>query len=398
MEVLNDWVFRTMSERTARRIAWLVAGLTVGLVALMLFLSAGREEAFDTIIYGLLALAFSGMGALIVSTSPGNRIGWILLTMGVLTGIWESAEGWGYFAADHDLAGGAVGEWIILWSWIIDLSLIAVVFMLFPTGRLPSRRWRPWVWVLAAAVALALPGQALNAGLGSSFTSGENPVGVEGLPADALLYLGLALLVAAMLAGLASLVFRFRRAGHLERQQIKWIALAASLLVVAMTIAFFFWYESILSQFFLALALTGLPIAAGIAIFRHGLYDVDVVINRTLVYGALTATLALAYLGGVLLLQLALRPLTESSNLAIAVTTLGVAALFRPARARIQEVVDRRFYRRKYNAQQTLAAFSTRLRDEVDLAALHSELSGVVNETLQPAHVSLWLRAPEVGR
>ena len=383
-----------MSERRARVLAWSVAALTVLLVALMLFLSAGREEAFDTILYGLLALAFSGVGALIVSTSAANRIGWILLIMGVLTGVWESAEGWGYFAAERDLPGGPVGEWIILWSWIIDLALFALVFLLFPNGRLPSRRWRAAVWVLVAAVALALPGQALNAGLGTEFTSGENPVGVEAIPADSILYLGLALLVTALTAGLASLVFRFRRANYLERQQIKWIALAAALLVAAATAAFFFWYESVLSQIALALVLTGLPIAAGIAIFRHGLYDIDVVINRTLVYGALTATLALAYLAGVLLLQLALRPLTESSNLAIAGSTLGVAALFRPARARIQEVVDRRFYRRKYDAQRTLEAFSTRLRDQVDLGALHSELSVVVRDTLQPAHLSLWLRAP----
>jgi hypothetical protein len=202
---------------------------------------------------------------------------------------------------------------------------------------------------------------------------------------------GWLLLILSLIASATSLVLRFRRSHGIERQQIKWVAAASVVLVVS----FLMWevWEGMAP-----LGILTMVVAAGIAILRYRLYDIDVVINRTLVYGALTATLALAYLGGVLLLQLALRPLTESSNLAIAGSTLGVAALFRPARARIQEVVDRRFYRRKYDAQRTLEAFSTRLRDQLDLGALHSELSAVVSETLQPAHVSLWLRAPQARR
>jgi hypothetical protein len=210
--------------------------------------------------------------------------------------------------------------------------------------------------------------------------------------------MGFAMMIAGMFAAAASLVIRFRRSRGEERQQLKWVTAAAALFVVIFVTP----SDQIAGDDVgFATLLVGLLIIAGavaIAMLRYRLYDIDVVINRTLVYGALTATLAAAYLGGVLLLQLALRPLTESSNLAIAGSTLAVAALFRPARSRIQHAVDRRFYRRKYDAQRTLEAFSARLRDQVDLGALNSELSAVVTETLQPAHVSLWLRASEAGR
>jgi len=375
-----------------RRLGWSLFGLTVALVLVMLWLSAGREETFDTVLYGLLTLSLSGAGALIVTRHPGNAIGWIFLALGVSGGFWESAEGWGYLAAERDLPGGAIGEWIILWSWIVDFAGWALVFLLFPDGRLLSRRWRPWLGVLAMGVLLALPGQALDAGLGSEFTSGSNPVAVEGLPTQLLLTAGLTLMLATLVTGVVCLVVRFRRGGTVERQQLKWMALAASLLVVTGLAALFLWYDSILVRVAVALALNALPIGAGIAIFKYRLYDIDVVINRTLVYGALTAMLAATYLAVVLVLQLALNPLTEESGLAVAGSTLAVAALFRPARARIQALVDRRFYRRRYDAVRTLESFGAHLRDEVELDSLSAELRTVVADTMQPAHVSLWLR------
>jgi hypothetical protein len=377
--------------RTAR-LAWGLLAATIVLLVPMVLLSAGREEAFDTILYGLLTVAFSGAGALIVSAHPGNTIGWVFLVLGVSGAGWELAEAWGHYATDEDLPGGPAGEWVILWSWIVDFAVLTVVFFLFPDGRMPSRRWRPWLWVLAAGTVLALPGQALSPDLGSEFSSGTNPVAVEALPADLMLNAGLTLMLATLGAAVVSLVLRFRRGGYVERQQLKWIAMAATLLLSVGIVAIFLWYETVLVQIAFALALVSLPLAVGVAILRHRLYDIDVVINRTLVYGALTATLVGAYVGSVLLFQLALSPLTKDSGLAIAGSTLAVAALVRPLRGRIQTVVDRRFYRRRYDAARTLESFGARLRDEVELDALGADLRAVVAETMQPAHVSVWLR------
>ena len=225
----------------------------------------------------------------------------------------------------------------------------------------------------------------------------ENPLGLTAAPGliDVIENLGPAALAAAIVGSIASLFVRFRRARSVERQQLKWLSYAGAMVGVAMVAAVVI--ETVagdpavdLTNTIISLALAAVPVAMGIAILRHRLYDVDVVINRTLVYGALTATLAAIYLGSVLLVGLAV----GQSGLAVAVSTLAVAGLFGPARARIQAAVDRRFYRRRYDATRTLEAFGGRLRDEIDLEALGDDLRGVVAETVQPAHVSLWLRSP----
>jgi len=237
---------------------------------------------------------------------------------------------------------------------------------------------------------------------GFAFTPGEfedlpavNPLGLGdplGTAAEVANGLGFLLLVIGTLTAIASIVVRFRRSRGIERQQLKWVTAAAALLPLSQAPSGDIGFAALLLG---ALVLAG---AVAIAMLRYRLYDIDVVINRTLVYGALTATLAACYLGSVLLLQVVLRPITEESSLAIAVSTLAVAALFRPVRARIQAAVDRRFYRSKYDAGRTLERFGVRLRDQVALDSLSAELRTVVAETMQPAHVSLWLRAPDARR
>jgi hypothetical protein len=273
--------------------------------------------------------------------------------------------------------------------------------LLFPDGHLPSRRWRP-VAAMSAVAILGFVATVLRPGpFDVPFDRVSNALGVPGMreAINALNGACWMLTWVALGLGVRALALRLRGARGDERQQLKWV-LTVSTVVGAVTVvlmgSWFIWPENV--QWRMAVmggAFIAFPLATGVAILRHRLYDIDVVINRALVYGTLTATLAGAYLGGVLVLQLVLRPLTQESSLAIAASTLAVAALFRPARSRIQAVVDRRFYRRKYDAARTHEAFSARLREEVDLDSLAAQLREVVGETMQPAHVSLWLRPPE---
>ena len=291
--------------------------------------------------------------------------------------------------------------WLDDWLSDVWIGLIAVwIPLLFPDGRLLSPRWRPVLWLAFLDIALSVSGAMLKPGpLELQQSSGiDNPLGVDGGLPGTLSDLEVPVGATALILAGASVVVRFRRSRGLERQQLKWFALVGVATAVCLAVAIFFGtiladhrYNAVaVTGWLTGLALLGigLPVATGFAILRHRLYDVDVVINRALVYGALTAMLGAVYLGLVLLIGLAV----GRSNLAIAVSTLAVAALVRPARARIQGVVDRRFYRRRYDAGRTLEAFGTRLRDELDLETLGADLRGVVDETMQPAHVSLWLR------
>jgi hypothetical protein len=394
----------------AAAVAWAACGLTVLLAAARLGLAIADPESSSNASHpsvpgggvpvasfeALTLTALGVIGAVVASRQPRNPVGWILcvtpLSLGLL--VLGVHVFWSFELAGQEDAA-ELAAWFSSWVWTPAIFGSFVLFpLLFPTGAPPTARWRPVAWAGVVGCAAMLAGFA--------FTPGEfedlpavNPVGLGdplGTAAEVAKGLGFVLLVVGTLAAIASIVVRFRRSRGIERQQLKWVTAGAALLPLSQIPSGDMGYAGLLLG---ALVIAG---AVAIAMLRYRLYDVDVVINRAVVYGALTATLALAYLGSVVLLQLVLRPLTKESNLAIAGSTLAVAALFRPARARIQEVVDRRFYRRKYDAQRTLEAFSSRLRDQVDLGALNSELSAVVKETLQPAHVSLWLRVPEARR
>jgi hypothetical protein len=278
---------------------------------------------------------------------------------------------------------------------------VIIVPLLFPTGSPPSPRWKPVLWLDVATIATMATLAALNPVLELQDLeyAVENPIGVEAVGSAEKSTSGSILLVVFLVAGfltILSVIVRFRRAHGIERQQLKWFTLAVASLLLLIPIDFV--TNELVANLAFGLVVGLVPLAAGAAILRYRLYEVDVVINRTLVYGALTALLAGAYLGLVLLFQLVLNPVTEGSGVAVALSTLAVAALFRPARAHVQGLVDRRFYRRRYDAQQTLAGFAARLRDEVDLDALRGELTGIVATTMQPAHVSLWLRQAEGRR
>jgi hypothetical protein len=300
-----------------------------------------------------------------------------------------------------------VAEWISVGTslWVIALGLIGTQLPLrLPDGRLPSPRWRWFSRVSIALIAITLVGMATQRGLVEGVPGSANPLGAAWAePLAAAIFL----VIVCFVIGIAALFRRYRHAGELDRVQLRWVALGGGVFLAVYLVtlplagilgASEHSLTADLITTFSQTAFAALPIAIGYAILRHRLYDIDVVINRTLVYGALTATLAVTYLGSVLLLQPLLNGITGDTDLAVAGSTLAVAALFRPARARIQAAVDRRFFRRKYDAAQTLERFGAQLRDEVDLRALTAELNAVVRETLQPGHLSLWLRTPGAGR
>jgi hypothetical protein len=292
-----------------------------------------------------------------------------------------------------------LGAWVNSWYWFLLLALLFVYLpLLFPDGRLPSRRWLP----VAVVVGIGLLGLVVL-GMLTDTLSGqdveyriENPIGIEGLaPVEDLPIFGVLfgfVYFIGILGAVTSVVVRFRRSCGPERQQMKWFLYAAAPLPAIPLEGFI---PEFVGQIAFGWVLIGLPTAIGIAVLKYRLYDIDVVINRTLVYGTLTVSLALTYIGSVVSLQYVFRALTGGgSQLVIVASTLAIAALFNPLRRRIQNFVDRRFYRQKYDAARVLAGFSTRLRDETDLERLNEDLVSVVRETVQTEHASLWLRDP----
>jgi MFS family permease len=392
-----------MSSRGKTRLAWVLAMVAIVLMLSSVVMSAAAGASSSVFIWAI-ALVFSAVGLLIASRQSRNAIGWIFLMAGMGAGLGSVSHSTAQYWVDGHDVPAALGKASALYgelSWIpFILMPVTFLLLLFPDGRLLSSRWRAIAWCAALGIAGSFVADGLKPGKIPDFPQIMNPLGVSHPLRDLLEGLSAIAALIGIVGSSAGLIVRFRRSRGEQRQQMKWLALAGVVATVTFLVALAL-YDVIgedAANAAIMLSVLGLPATTGVAILRYRLYDIDVVINRTLVYGALTATLAAIYIGSVLLLQLILSALTNDSGLAVAASTLAVAALFRPARARIQRVVDRRFYRRKYDAAQTLERFGGRLRDEVALDSLSAELRAVVADTMQPTHVSLWLRTPEVGR
>jgi len=402
-----------MNARTAARLAWLTWALSLVFTALGLWLLAltyttpvgprwgprGFPAAF--------AVAFSTVGALIASRRPHNLIGWIFCSVGLLAGVQVFTEEYAVYAVlarPGTLPAGEMIAWIQNWIWVPGAGpALTYLLLLFPQGRLPSPRWRPVAWLATVGMAAMAFSQAFTPGRLGNFYYVTNPFGIEGAEAvlQFMYYAATVIVLASVFASAASLLLRFRRSTGEERQQLKWFAFAAALLVLGGLGGFLgplLSPETQLGPLLLITTMLGIPIATGIAILRHRLYDIDIIIRRTLVYSGLSGALAVVYFTSVVLLQAAFRALTgqQQSEFVTVLSTLVIAALFLPLRRRVQDVIDRRFYRKKYDAAKTLAAFAAAVRDETDLDKLTASLIAVVQETMQPVHVSLWLK-PTAG-
>jgi hypothetical protein len=388
-----------------RAVGWLIVPLYVAGVCTGYFLeyraSLWDENQFENVTLIAGFGAFAAVGSLLMIKRPANPIGWIMAAVALLVGIFHTGDSYAAYVMvtrGRPDALAIVGAWTGSWYWYVLLALALIYLpLLFPDGRLPSRRWLPvavmsGIGTLATVVLGALSGTLpINEAPGYEIA---NPIGIEGLafvenlPVAGVL-IGL-LLIGVVGAG-ASVVVRYRRSRGVERQQMKWFVYTAALLLLAPVAAPL---PDVVDSVLFGVIFIALPTSIGVAVLKYRLYEIDLLINRALVYGPLTATLALVYVGCVVGLQAVFRVLSgQESTLAVVASTLAIAALFNPLRRRVQTFVDRRFYRSKYDAAKTLEAFSAKLRNETDLEALNSELVEGVMETVQPTHLSLWFRS-----
>jgi hypothetical protein len=404
-----------MSRRTATWLAWttcalslVLTGLSIGiLVVLNLFDPDVLVFRYWTHLTAI-AVAFSTVGAIIASHRPKHPVGWLFCTIGLLVSVDHFCAEYATYALlaqPEALPAGEAAAWIRSWIWIVSGGLGVFLVLLFPDGHLPSIRWRYVAWLNVFVIVLGSIAVAFSPGPVDALAPEiHNPLGIDSLGialGQAVVDLVEGIQIVVALSAAVSPFVRLRDAGFEERQQIKWFAYAATILTVGALLSSrvpevweVWWVARVGFALYIA-GIVGLPVAVGIAILRHHLYDINLIINRTLVYGSLTASLVLVYLGGVAATEAAFRALTgqvKQPQLAIVVSTLVIATLFNPLRRRIQAFIDRRFYRKKYDARKTLEAFSAKLRNDTDLDALSGDLIRVVRETMQPAHVSLWLR------
>jgi hypothetical protein len=390
-----------ISYRAAAWLAWSLCEVSLVLIAgTMVFLVLNGGTVQDWVFLGGM-VSTAIVGGLVASRRPGKPVGWffvvsaVSLALQVLTS--EYAQ-YGLITNPGSIPAARIMAWPQTWLWVPGIVLVLIFLPLyFPNGRLLSRRWRRVVWLAVALCVLAAVNTAFLRKVADVNTGIENPLAIE-VPASAISLIETVpdgLLTAVAVVSATSLVVRFLRSRGEERQQMKWLAYAVALMPILIILG----YLTPLLDLATGLVFAAIPIAVGVAVLRYRLYEIDLIINRTLVYGSLTVLLAATYFGGVVGLQYVFRALTgQGSTLAVVASTLAIAALFNPLRRRIQAFVDRRFYRRKYDARKTLEAFSSKLRDETDLQALNDDLVAVVAETMQPAHVSMWLRPSEGTR
>ncbi len=359
---------------------------------------AGNTNTASNVALIVAFLAFATMGAVVGARVPSNPIGWLFLAIALLAALGVAAEYYAFQAEVQrpgSLPLALPVTWAYAWLWYPTVILLLFVPLLYPTGRVPGPRWRA---LLPAEIAFATVVTALYmfdpGPLDDDKRLPRNPVGIRplGTAVDHLSPVLALSAIAFILLGIVSLVIRFRRSRDVERQQIKIMGFAAAFVLIGIVASTVSPWSA--GDVLFAVTILLFPTAVGIAMLRYRLYDVDRVINKTLVYGALTVLLAGAYAGLVLASQALFSSVAGGSNLAIAISTLVVAAMFMPLRRRIQRFVDRRFYRGRYDAVRTLERFTARLREQVDLDAVQSDLLAVVRETMQPERASLWLRKP----
>jgi hypothetical protein len=384
-------------RRGPGRLAWVLFAVSVLVVAVSgLFVLSGHNSGSDLLLaLPLFVVTYSGVGALIASRHPTNAIGWIFLAIGLTAGIEPFSVA--YVTHPSLLPGRQWAAWLAEWVIVLGFGFIPFVLLLFPDGTVLTRRWRAAAWFNAMAIAILMFGLAFTPRLIHEEGPApiENPLGISLLKGTIFSDEGVGWLLfpIALVLATVSYILRFRRSRGILRMQLKWFALAGLIVLVSWLFLMVTWQTALGGAALGAVivAMLTLPVAVGIAILQHRLYDIDVIINRTLVYGVLTVVLGIAYFLGVTLVGLFLRPVTGQSHLGVAISTLAIAGLFRPARARVQQLIDRRFYRTRYNAQRALDGFTSQLREEIDIDALGKALLGVVTETMQPTHASLWL-------
>ncbi len=386
---------------------WAVAVTSVA-VGIVTTPARGLTDIVSNVLQGVAAISAASAGVVLVARIPRHQVGWILFLCGLVGAVGFGATGlaeYGAIVAPGRIPGVDWLVWISTWSWSPYLiPMVWLLPLLFPTGRLPSPRWRPVAIVIVLCIISETVRNALSPFTGTGLpASVVNPIQVTGPGADVLTIINLIVLgcgVVTLPAVAWSVAMRYRRGSPLERQQLKWFVAALGWVVPPLLVGLFLsgTYSGILDLIStiawqaVVLGLGLMPLAIGIAVLRYRLYEIDRLISRTIAYGLLTLLLGSLFVAVILALQTLVAPFTGSNELAVAGSTLLVAALFQPLRRRVQRVVDRRFNRSRYDAERTVAALAARLRDEVDLDAVRADLLATVDAALEPASASLWLR------